>query len=71
MCVCRGEGLKNSLVVSLNLEDTVKSLWQSQQLVLRTGRVLWRRELHTEKKLWRSTEGSLQVFNQVPIRIHM
>ena len=71
VCVCRGEGLKNSLVVSLNLEDTVKSLWQSQQLVLRTGRVLWRRELHTEKKLWRSTEGSLQVFNQVPIRIHM
>ena len=32
VCVCRGEGLKNSLVVSMNLEDTVKSLWQSQQL---------------------------------------
>ena len=27
-----GGGLKNSQVVSLNLEDTVKSLWQSQQL---------------------------------------
>lgn len=61
-------GLKRTLVVSLSLEDTVKSLWRSQQLEFAGQvRVLWKRELRTERKLWRPTDGSLQVFNQVLI----
>lgn len=38
-----------------------KSLWRSQQLEFsEQGRVLCRRKLHRERKLWRSTEGSFK-----------
>lgn len=58
-----GEGviLKKSVVVSLSLQDIDKSVWRLQKLEFTgQGRALWKRQLHRERKLWRSAEGSLQ-----------